>query len=163
MNWLDIVIIILLVIQFFTGLTTGLLRGLLSLIGLVAGIILAGQFYTQLAGALTFIHDERWADVAAFAIILLVVWIIGLLLGSLLHKAVKAVMLGWLDTLLGALLGVVIGAVFIAALLAVWVEFFGGDPVITGSVMATFLLDRFPIVLGLLPGSFGDTVRGFFK
>ena len=67
MNWLDIVIIVLLAIQFFTGLTTGFIRGLLSLIGLVAGIILAGQFYTQLAGALTFIHDDRWADFAAFA------------------------------------------------------------------------------------------------
>ena len=163
MNWLDIVIIIVLVIQLFTGLTTGLIRGLLSLIGLVAGLVLAGQFYPSLAGVLTFIPDEKWAEVAAFAIILFAVWLIALLLARLLEAAIKGLMLGWFNALAGAVLGLIIGAISIGAALAVWIKFFGGDPVISNSMLATFLLDKFPIVLGLLPGSFGDTIRGFFK
>ena len=48
------------------------------------------------------------------------------------------------------------------ALLAAWVKFFGAGETIIQSILAGFLLDNFPLVLGLLPQEF-DAVRSFFQ
>jgi len=49
MNWVDIVIIIYLGISVVTGFVEGLIRTVLSIIGLIIGIMLASHFYKQLA------------------------------------------------------------------------------------------------------------------
>jgi len=70
-------------------------------------------------------------------------------------------MLGWVDHLGGAVFGVVAGAILWGALLAIWVKFFGAGPV-TESFLAAVLLDKFPLVLALLPSEF-DAIRDFFQ
>ena len=45
MNWLDIVIIVALAISTFLGLKIGIIKALLSLAGLIVGVILAGRYY----------------------------------------------------------------------------------------------------------------------
>jgi hypothetical protein len=83
------------------------------------------------------------------------------LLANLLRSVIKAVMLGWVDSVGGAVLGFLFGAILWGAILATWVKFFGSD-LVTGSFLARFLLDYFPLVLGLLPGEF-DAIREFFQ
>ena len=80
MNWLDIVIIIALLVSAVGGFMSGLIRSLFSLAGLIIGIILAGHYYTALAGYLTFISDQNAARIAAFVIILLAVGIVATIL-----------------------------------------------------------------------------------
>src|SRR5512139_3593098 len=99
MNWLDILILFFLLMSFFGGLFTGFLRGIISLIGLIAGIFIAGRFYTVFAPALTFIHSEALANIAAFAVIFLMVMIVAGLIGTTLHFMVRGISLGWLDHL----------------------------------------------------------------
>jgi membrane protein required for colicin V production len=53
------------------------------------------------------------------------------------------------------------GAILISALLATVVKFFG-EGMVTESALAGFLLDQFPIILGLLPSQF-DSIRNFFQ
>ena len=55
----------------------------------------------------------------------------------------------------------VMGAIFISAILATIVKFFG-EGLVTESALAGFLLDKFPIILGLLPSQF-DSIRDFFQ
>ena len=87
MNWLDIVIIIILAIQTFTGLSQGLIRALLGLVGLVAGIILAGRFYESLgSGLFSFIDNPDIANAAAFIVILIAVWAVFSIIATLLTK-----------------------------------------------------------------------------
>ena len=161
MNWLDIVIIVALVIPIFTGLKQGIIKAALSLAGLVVGVILASNFYEQLANILSFISNKDVANVASFIIILVVVLVIANVLAALLKVTAKAVMLGWVDRLGGAIFGLLMGAIFMGAILATFVKFFGSD-LITESLLAGFLLDKFPIVLGLLPSEF-DVIRDFFQ
>ena len=163
MNWLDIVIIILIIIPTLIGLKTGIIKAVLSLAGLIVGIILAGRYYTVLAEHLTFISQPNLAGIAAFAIIFIGVMIIAGILASMLKKIISAVMLGWVNQLGGAVFGLLIGATFCGALLAIWAKFLGiaGGP-IAESVLAIFLLNYFPFVLALLPGEF-DAVRSFFQ
>ncbi len=161
MNWLDVLIIITLVVGVIGGLATGFIRGILSLVGLIAGIALAGRLYDDLAVRLTFIHNEAAAGMLAFALILFIVILITAIVAQILKAVVANIMLGWLDHLLGAIIGLLIGAIAWGALLALWARFFGGGA-LESSFLAPILASRFPLVLALLPPEF-DTVRGFFN
>ncbi len=161
MNWLDIVIIAVLVVAAILGLRTGIIKAVLSLAGLIIGVILAGHYYVPLSEQLTFIASATAAKVVAFAIILIGVMVIAGVLASLFKWAVSIVMLGWVNRLGGAVFGLVLGAVFCSALLAIWVKALGMG-VVTESGLATLLLDRFPMVLALLPDEF-DGIRSFFQ
>jgi len=162
MNWLDIVILILIVVSILTGLKIGLIKAVLSMVGVVVGVVLAGQYSVALAEHLTFISQPSLAKIAAFAIILIVVMIIAAVLASLIKWAVSAVMLGWVNRLGGAVFGLVLGAIFCGALLAMWVKFLGITEAVDESALAVLLLDNFPVVLALLPGEF-DSIRSFFQ
>jgi len=161
MNWLDIVIIVLIAIPTLIGLKIGIIKAALSLAGVILGTILAGHYYVALAEQLTFISQDNLAKIAAFAIILIGVMLIASVLAAVLKWVVSAVMLGWVNRVGGAVFGFLLGAVFCGALLAIWANFLSTGA-ITSSVLATLLLDRFPMVLALLPEEF-DAVRSFFQ
>lgn len=162
MNWLDIVILILIVVPTVIGLKIGIIKVLFTIVGMIVGVILAGRFSESLGGALTFISDPGWARIAAFAIILIAVMIIASVLAGVLKKITSAVLLGWVNRLGGAVLGFVLGAIFCGALLTMWVSFLGIGDTVSDSALARFLLDSFPFVLALLPAEF-DSVRSFFQ
>jgi membrane protein required for colicin V production len=161
MNWVDVVIIIYLALSIITGFAQGLIRTLLSIIGLIIGILLASHFYKQLGDILTFISNRDAANIVAFVIILLAVMGIATLIALLLRSLIKAIMLGWIDKIGGAVLGLILGALSVSAILAIIVKYTDSS-LITNSKFAAFFLDKFPIVLGLLPGEF-DNIRNFFK
>jgi membrane protein required for colicin V production len=79
----------------------------------------------------------------------------------LLKSAIKVVMLNWVDRVGGTVFGLLVGAILWGAILAAWVRFFGSG-LVTESLLASVLLDIFPLVLGLLPGEF-DSIRNFFQ
>lgn len=162
MNWLDIVILILIVIPTLIGLKMGIIKAVLSLAGVIVGVILAGRYYDDLAGKMTFITHDGLASVVAFVIILVGVMIIAAVVASLLKKATSVVLLGWVNRLGGAILGLFLGALFCGALLTVWANYFGEVSSIVESGLAKLLLDIFPVVLTLLPSEF-DSVRSFFQ
>ncbi|MFC1984041.1 CvpA family protein [Chloroflexota bacterium] len=162
MHWLDIVIIVALVVSTFLGLRTGIIKAVLSLAGLIVGVILAGHYYVLLAEQLSFISQAGVAEVVAFAIILIGVMVIAVVLARLLKWAASVMMLSWVNQLGGAVFGLALGAIFCGALLAIWVKWLGVGSTITESILAAVLLDRFPLVLALLPDEF-DAIRSFFQ
>ena len=164
MSWLDIVIIILILVPTLLGLKNGLVKAVFSIVGIIVGIVLAGQFYNKLA---TVISDAAWAKIVAYVIILVVVWVGASLAAALVKNLLKAVMLNWINRLGGALLGFFMGVFFCGAVLSLWVQLIGSgmigsSSVVQNSFMAQFLLDKFPVVLGLLPSQF-DPVKNFFQ
>jgi len=163
MNWLDIVVIVVLAISTFLGLRTGIIKAVLSLAGLIVGVILAGLFYVPLSEQLSFIPQAGVAEVVAFAIILIGVMVIAVVLARLLKWVTSVIMLNWVNHLGGAIFGLALGAIFCSALLATWVKWLGiGSTTITESIVAAVLLDKFPLILALLPDEF-DAIRSFFQ
>ena len=160
MNWLDIVIIVIIVISAFIGLKVGLIKAVLSLAGLIIGVILARFYYVPLSEQLTFISQVTLAKVAAFAIIMIGVMIIVAVLAMVLKWIASVIMLGWVNRIGGAIFGLVLGAILCGTILALWVNFFGAGEVIANSSLAA-LLSQFPLVLGLMPAEF-DSIRSFF-
>ncbi len=162
MNWLDIILLIFLIVSVVGGIAAGLIKSVFSLAGLIIGVVLAGRLYPGLANALSFISNEKAANIVAFAIIFIIVIVIAAVLGAIITKIVSAMMLGCINRLGGGILGFFIGAIFLGAILAIWVKFLGENSVISDSFFASLLVERFPFVLGLLPGEF-DVVRDFFQ
>ena len=162
MNWLDIAIIVILGVSVLSGLKVGIIRAVLSFVGLAAGVIMAGRLYTDLAPKLAFIQQENIARIAAFAIILIGVMIVAGIAASVLKSVVSAITLGWVDHLVGAVFGLVMGILFTGAILAAWVSLFSASGPIANSSLAAFLLDKFPLALALLPDEFSK-IRPFFQ
>jgi membrane protein required for colicin V production len=99
----------------------GLIRVMMSLVALVAAVVAAIQFSPSAANMLPVLSDNPTTRyLAAFALIFIVVALIGALLGWALSRAIRAIGLGFVDRLLGAVFGVARGVliVVIAVLLA---------------------------------------------
>ena len=162
MNWLDIIILVTLLLAVVAGLSTGAIRGLINLVGLVVGVVLAGRFYSNVAGWLAFIHNANFANVVGFGLILVFVIVIAEVVGMLLHNFVSGLMLGWLNRLIGGLLGLLVGAITWGAILTLWIKFSSNTDAVSASVLAKIMLHDFPLVLDLLPSSFSG-VKSFFS
>ena len=162
MNWLDIVIIVVAVLSGIWGLRQGIIKTAFGIAGLIGGIILAGRYYGGLAALLS-PSSATWANIAAYAIILLATLVVASVIGWFVAKLVHLTILGWLDRLVGCVLGVAIGSLLCAAILAIVGKYYPGtEAVISQSVIAKFLMGGFPLLLALLPEEF-DFIRDFFS
>jgi membrane protein required for colicin V production len=161
MNWLDIVIIAVAVLLGIVGLRQGIIRTVFGIAGLIVGIIIAGCYYSELA-ALLFPAGAPWAEIAAYAIILIATLIVAGVIGHLLARLIQFAALGWLDRLVGCVLGVFIGGLLCAAVLAIVSKAYPDTKaLISQSGIAKFLMEQFPLLLALLPAEF-DFIRDFF-
>jgi membrane protein required for colicin V production len=146
MNWLDIVIIVVIVLLGIAGLRQGMIRTVFGIAGLIGGIVLAGRYYDELAARL-FPSGAIWGNIAAYAIILLATLLVAGVIGWLIAKLVNFAALGWLDRVMGFILGVVIGGLLCAAILAIAIKFYPGmEATISQSVIAKFLTGGFPLL-----------------
>jgi membrane protein required for colicin V production len=162
MNWLDIVIIVVIVLLGLGGLRQGIIRTAFGIAGLIGGKALAGRYYDELAAVFS-PTGATWVNIAAYAIILIATLIVAGVVGHLVAKAVSFAALGWLDKLVGCILGVFIGGLFCAAILAILLKYYPSTEAVIGqSGVAKFLMDQFPLLLALLPEEF-DFIRDFFS
>ena len=97
MNWLDIALVILLLIPVFIGLKAGIIKILLTVAGVIVGVVLAGRLSGPLGDRLTFISNPGTAKVVAFVFILVAVMVLAAVAAFLIRKAVSAILLGWVD------------------------------------------------------------------
>lgn len=165
MSWLDIVLLVILAIAAFMGIKAGLIKSVFSLAGILLGIFLAIRLYDEFGALLHgIIANQSIANIVAFVVILLGVLLVVTVLSSFLGSMISAIGIGWLNRLGGAVFSLFFSGVVLGALLAViakypvidWL-----DDAIWNSFIAAFLLDKFPLVLALLPPEF-DSVRNFF-
>jgi membrane protein required for colicin V production len=115
MNWLDIAIIIVLILAAISGWRAGLVPGVLVLLGIALGILLAGRYGEPLGSSL--VGNSPYAPWLGLAIILGLALLIAWFLGVFLQGVVHLLWLGWLDRLGGVAMGVALATLFLAALL----------------------------------------------
>lgn len=99
------------------GLWRGLVYTVLSLLGWPLAFFLSKLFAGSIAPMLP-VSQETARIAAAYVLVFVVVLIVWSLLVWLLSKLVKAIGLGWLDSVLGGVFGVLRGAMVVLAL--VW-------------------------------------------
>lgn len=162
MNWLDIVILAVAIPFALFGLWKGVIKAAFGAAGLIGGIVLAGHCYRPFANLL-FPSGDTWSIIAAYAIILIAIFIIANIIGWFVARLVHIAMLGWADRLFGFIIGAAIGTMLCAAVLAIVSKYLPGtQAAISNSVMARLLMDQFPLLLALLPDEF-DSIRNFFS
>jgi membrane protein required for colicin V production len=111
LNWVDLIIAVVLLGFAIRGLMRGFFRELLSLVGLFLGLWIALLKFVPLGEWLQ--HrlplTEPLPFHLAFLAIFLSVSIIASLVGYLLHRAAKGLLMGWLDAIVGLGFGCVKG------------------------------------------------------
>jgi membrane protein required for colicin V production len=113
---------ILVIIGFCTllGLYWGLIRQVLAVAGLLAGITLATLYERDLATIFSsVITNDTLGRAIAFVLIMLIVSGIASLIASLLRKLVGLIFLGWADHLIGGVLGLMQGVLVCSILLII--------------------------------------------
>lgn len=107
MNYLDYIIIVIILIGFLLGFKDGLVRKVIGLLGLIIGIVLAFQFSGSVGKLLIrfFNNDEYLSSVLAGILIFLVVILIATIIKRIVHPFDKV------NRLINQVLGGVIGAV----------------------------------------------------
>ena len=120
MELIDIIVAVLLVIGLITGIKDGLVKRVLGLVGLIAGLLIGKAIYLSVAESLKPIlgMPEKTTQIVAFVLILIVVPLVFSLIAWLISNLLKNVGLGWVNRLLGGLVGVltnalILGLVFI--------------------------------------------------
>jgi membrane protein required for colicin V production len=157
MNSIDIIIAIVALLFGVLGVYWGLIRQVLALVGLIAGIVLASRYSGTVGDALSsFVNNDMLALVLGFALVLIAVSSAASLLASLLRRFVGLLFLGWLDHLIGGLLGLLQGLLACTVILLVAATFPLAlwTPAVADSQFAPTLVRAFSFLLPLLPNSF---------
>ena len=163
MNIVDIILLILLVPPALLGWKFGLIRSVLGGVALIIGIVLASRFYLQLANSVFYrVFQQNVAIVLSFVVIFVFVFGTMAIVIVRLDNLVTASILNWVNKLGGAVFGLLIGGIILGALLVIITKFFGDQDFITESAIASFLVNKFPLVMVILPNSFNG-VRSFFN
>jgi membrane protein required for colicin V production len=164
-NWLDFVIILVMVWFAFTGLATGLIREVVMTVACILGVLLAGRLYLRLADDIRIVHDDPTFDrLVAFIVIFAAVFLAGQIAGAYLRQAARLLLLGPLDRLGGLAFGVVEGFLLIETLLIAFAVFQVAGwmtSAIDQSLLAPVFLNGAPWLLHLLPDAFREGVRAF--
>jgi S1-C subfamily serine protease len=106
MNWLDVLIIAIVVVAAVRGWFQGAIRQVLGWIGLIAGFYVGLEIAPSLSTRIT---HSSWRPLLALGIVIVVAYaghFVGHLLGSSIRRTVKMVKLGLIDSVAGVVVGV---------------------------------------------------------
>ena len=158
MHWLDLVIVAIVTWLTLRALSVGLIREVVTSVAVVAGAILAGNFYAELADDIAFaIEDEMWRKFVAFAAIFVGVVVIGQIAAMLLHRTSRLLLLGSVDRIGGAAFGFLKGIVVVEVLLLAAITFPVSDAIdeaVEHSAIAPVFIDGLPLIQRMLPDEF---------
>ena len=118
MNWLDIVLLVILVVGAYYGLKTGLIGASFTVIGVVVGVLLAGQLSDDVGELFEdSISNDTVVTFISYAIIIAVAVVVSQVAARILRGVIKMLFLGWVDRLGGIALGVLAGVAVSGALI----------------------------------------------
>ena len=122
MNILDIILLICFVPALIQGIRKGFIAQAISIISIVAGIWASARFADVVSAwvAQYITASEQVMKVVAFALILVVVFIVLGLVGRLLEGLFNLVLLGWVNRLLGVVFALLKTALIIGVLIIVF-------------------------------------------
>ena len=164
MNWLDVILLLVLVGSVVTSFSTGLAREVVGLVSMVAALVLAIWFYgTAGSFLLPYVSSPGIANFCGFLIVFCGVLILGAFLGRVLGRLMRVAGLSWVDRLLGAGFGLVRGLlVSIAVVLALLAFTPGKSPpnAVVHSRVAPYVIDAARVCATVAPHELKD---GFHK
>ena len=127
MNWLDLVLLILLLVSAVTAFSKGITREVIGLISVVGALLLSSWLYGVVGGYLQpYLNSRSTANLCGFLLVFLGVMILGALIGAVIAKLLRITGLSFVDRLLGLAFGVARGVLLAAALVMAIMAFAPG-------------------------------------
>jgi membrane protein required for colicin V production len=167
MTWLDIAILVIIALFALIGIKRGFIKGTLSFLAIVVGIILGVMFYEVAGGFLVkkgLIGNESIASVAGFFIITLAIYIVIQLIAWLLTKLVGTLHLSLIDRMAGGFLGMVIGVIVIFFFISCLEFFYSEDESpLKDSVVVPYIDVTFEIIRSTVPDDFKNHLQNTRK
>lgn len=164
MSWIDIVILATMAWFTYAAFHAGMIREVITIVGAIFAVALAGLFYQDLAEDVRVaVDDEETARIIAFAMIFGATVLASQLTALFLKQAATLLLLGLFDSLGGAFIGFLKGFVFveIALIIGITFESLGFRGAIENSALAPIYLDVLPFLKWILPAQFKDAISGF--
>ncbi len=162
LHWIDLVIIAIVGWLTWRAFTVGLIREVVTLAAVLAGALLAGQLYGELAADIEFlIDDRRTRELVSFIAIFVWVVVLGQIGALLLRRMAALLLLGPFDSVGGAAFGFVKGVVVVEVLLFAVTAFPAATQLTEAaeaSALAPLFLDGMPVVERLLPAEVTDAL-----
>ncbi len=160
-DWFLVVVVVVSTVAAFQR---GIIRVLLSLGGLIAGIIIASWNYETVAASLRrSISNYAVCEIIAFLVILILVMVLFHFVARALSKTVKAIGLGFIDRLLGAAFGFARGIVLGVAAMMVAAAFFPDASWLENSALTPYFLSGVHAVSFVVPAHFQDQISAGAK
>ncbi|HLF72461.1 MAG TPA: CvpA family protein [Dehalococcoidia bacterium] len=164
MNWIDVLIVAVFAWFTYSAFQAGMIREVVTIVGALFAVALAGLFYQELAQDVEVAVDNtETAKIIAFVMIFGAVVLASQLTALFLKQAATLLMLGLFDSLGGAFIGIFKAFIFveIALIFAITFPSLHLENDIDSSAFAPFFLDILPILKAILPGEFKNAIDAF--
>jgi membrane protein required for colicin V production len=160
-DWFLVVIVVVSTVAAFQK---GIIRVLLSLGGLIAGIIVASWNYETVAVSLQRgISNIVVCEVVAFLVIFVLVLVLSSFVAHAISKTVRAIGLGFADRLLGAAFGLGRGVLLGIAAMMLAAAFFPKASWLQNSTLGPYFLSGVHAVSFVVPANFQDQISSGAK
>lgn len=151
LNLFDALLIGILVVFTVRGGVRGFLAEVTGLVGLFAGLWLAGRYYPRVGEVIRAWIGSSWSGTIAYALVLCGVLLAVSLVSRLLHSFLKMAYADWLNHLAGAVAGGIKGFVLSAVVVTLLGAFMGHAPFMRASRMAPPIQKAVTLVKTYLP------------
>ena len=153
---LDLVILLAIVLSTLQAVSQGFFREFFSLVGVVAGFLLAAWEYPHLAVIYEHYINSPWtADIAAFFTVFVAVMVLAGIVGRISSWAVQGVGLRWFDRFLGGTFGMIRG-IAVSGVIVLALAAFAPQWGLQQSRIAPFMLVASRALIWAAPAEFRD-------
>ena len=171
-NWIDVSIMIIILLNMIIGIRRGIIRGIINLIGVITAIFLA-IFWFKEVGEFISSHSQisgEIANILGFALIFLGIYLIARIIEIFFKKILSLLFVFWIDGLGGAVFGLVKGSLIVGILLVI-ITFIPLPVFLKEQLENSFLANRFAVMTTIvydylkdwLPLSFQFNTEEFLK
>lgn len=163
MNWLDVILIVILIVTSFLGIIKGLVKQLFGLLAVIIGLILALGFYSQVSWLYRrLISNEVLSHFLGFITIFLAVLCIGWLSSRTLSKLIKGP-LKLLNKVLGGGLGLLKGILVCGVVVFALLVFPISKKALKESQLSPVCLQMTRAIIGLIPRELKEEFREAYQ
>ncbi len=154
--------IILLFMIYYT--LRGFFKGLLGILIVVTGLVMAGLFYRHFGSVFTpYVRTETIAHLLGFISIFGSILLVGHIVIYLLYKLIKSADLEWFDKMLGTIFGFVKGWLVSTILFLALTAFPVGTKSVRQAVLAPYLLFSARVAVTFVPRDLKDRFDSEYK
>lgn len=163
MNWLDIVLLFVVLACLVFGIVKGLLRQVIGIIAVLAGLVLAVLYYKGAGNIIdSVIHNEMFACFLGFILIFVLVLIAGALIGHFSTNMMKG-SIATINRVLGGFFGVLKGVLICGILVFALQCFKVAQPAMATSKVAPVCIYATRAVINLIPQEVKNKIDSSYK